>query len=98
MSENFDAVPLVLFKTRTNSELGAQTITIDESDGSIVFHDVLKKVTEAMLTSYPRTQLGCWTPNRASIRFSRDEIAERDVRKFDGGDKLDADAIAALAS
>jgi len=44
--------------------------------------DVLKKVTESMLTSYPRTQLGLWTPNRAALRYKTSEIEGRDVRRL----------------
>lgn len=95
MSE-FDALPTILFKTRTNTELGAQSVEV-MPDGSIVFRDVLKKVTESMLTSYPRTQLGTWTPNRAALRFDRDEIEERQPRKFDSGDVLGTDELVAMA-
>lgn len=96
MSE-FDALPLFTFKTRTNTELGAQSVSIAD-DGSIVFHDVLKIVTESMLTSYPRAQLGTWTPNRAAIRFERDEIAGRDAKDVKTGSALDLDALVALAN
>ena len=58
MSE-FDAKPLVTFKTLTNTDLGAESIAIGE-DGSIILRDVLKIVTESMLTSYPRSWLGTW--------------------------------------
>ena len=95
MSE-FDALPILTFKTRTNTELGAQSVSIAE-DGSVVFHDVLKKVTESMLTSYPRTQLGTWTPNRAAIRFDRDEIAAREPKDFESGKPLGLDELTALA-
>jgi len=96
MSE-FDATPLFTFKTRTNTELGAQSVSAAD-DGSIVFHDVLKIVTESMLTSYPRTQLGTWTPNRAAVRFDRDEIAGRDAKDFKTGAALDLDALLAIAN
>ena len=96
MSE-FDTMPTVLFKTRTNSELGAESVEIAE-DGSIVFRNVLKKVTESMLTSYPRTLLGAWTPNRAALRFDRDEIADRQPRKFESSDALSLDDLVKLAS
>jgi len=96
MSE-FDALPQFLFKTRTNTELGAQSVSVAE-DGSIVFHDVLKKVTESMLTSYPRTQLGTWTPNRAALRFDRDEVVDRDVKNFKTGEPVDLDGLVALAN
>lgn len=97
MSEEFNAVPTFLFKTRTNTELGAESVEV-AADGSVVFVGVLKKVTESMLTSYPRTLLGKWTPNRLSIRFDRDEIADRQPRKADSNDVLTSDALAALAS
>ena len=89
-------VPLVTFKTLTNTELGAQAIEV-AGDGSIVFRDVLKQVTEAMLTSYPRSALGSWTPNRAALRYGRDEAARREVRSFATGKPLDLDGILALA-
>jgi len=95
MSE-LDATPLFTFKTRTNTELGAQSVSVAD-DGSIVFHDVLKIVTESMLTSYPRTQLGTWTPNRAGIRFDRDEIDGRDAKDFETGAAMDLDALLAIA-
>lgn len=96
MSE-FDAKPLVLFKTLTNTELGAQRVRVD-ANGDVVLVDVLKKVTESMLTSYPRTQLGLWTPNRAAIRYKKDEIAGRDLRSFETGKKLSYEELAKLAS
>ncbi len=96
MSEEPTFTPLVLFKTRTNSELGAESVTVAE-DGSIRLVGVLKKVTEGMLTSYPRTMLGLWTPNRDAIRFDREEIGDRDIRRFDTGDSLDLEAVEALA-
>ena len=95
MSE-FDAVPLFTFKTRTNTELGAQSVSAAE-DGSIIFHDVLKIVTESMLQSYPRAQLGTWTPNRAALRFDRDEIADRGAKNLETGEALGLDALLALA-
>jgi hypothetical protein len=97
MSENLDAKPLVIFKTLTNTELGAEHVVVD-TNGDIVLRDVLKKVTESMLTSYPRTQLGLWTPNRAAIRYTADQIEARDVRRFDTGKKLTLAEIKALAS
>lgn len=96
MSE-FDALPLFTFKTRTNTELGAQSVSVAD-DGSVVFHDVLKKVTESMLTSYPRAQLGTWTPNRAAIRFDRDEIAAREAKNFETSKPLDLDQLIAMAN
>ncbi len=77
MSE-FDSKPLVLFKTLTNTELGAERVRID-ADGDVVLVDVLKKVTESMLTSYPRTQLGLWTPEprRAPVQEERDRGPRR---------------------
>ncbi|MFP6562853.1 MAG: hypothetical protein VCB78_13370 [Myxococcota bacterium] len=95
MSE-FDAVPRILFKTRSNTELGAGGVALGE-DGSIMFEGVLKQVTESMLTSYPRNLLGCWTTNRASLRYTREEIADRKVRDFASGEALDLDAVLALA-
>ena len=96
MSE-FDSKPLVLFKTLTNTELGAERVRID-ANGDVVLVDVLKKVTESMLTSYPRTQLGLWTPNRAAIRFKADQVEGRDVRRFDTGKKLSLSEVKKLAS
>jgi hypothetical protein len=96
MSE-FDAKPIVLFKTLTNTELGAERVRVD-ANGDVVLVDVLKKVTESMLTSYPRTQLGLWTPNRAALRFKKDQIDGRDVRSFATGKKLSYDEIKKLAS
>ena len=96
MSE-FDSKPLVLFKSMTNTELGAEHVRID-TNGDVILVDVLKKVTESMLTSYPRTQLGLWTPNRAALRFKKSEIEGRDVRRFDTGKRLSLDEIKALAS
>lgn len=96
MSE-FDSKPLVLFKTLTNTELGAERVRVD-ANGDVVLVDVLKKVTESMLTSYPRTQLGLWTPNRAAVRYSKKDLEGRDVRRFDTGKKLSYDEIKALAS
>lgn len=95
MSE-FDAKPLVLFKTLTNTELGAEKIVVDKN-GDIVLRDILKKVTESMLTSYPRTQLGLWTPNRAALRYKADQIEARDVRSFATGKKLSLAEVKALA-
>lgn len=95
MSE-FDAVPRFLFKTRTNTELGAEGVELAE-DGSVVLVGVLKQVTESMLTSYPRNLLGCWTTNRAFLRYTREEIADRMVRDFASGEALDLDAVLALA-
>ena len=88
--------PILLFSTRTNSELGAQEVHLDE-DGSIVLRGVLKKVTESMLTSYPRAMLGKWTPNRAALRYPKDEIADRRIKKFGTGEELDVEAVLALA-
>ncbi len=87
--------PIVLFSTRTNTELGAQTISID--DGSLVLGGVIKKVTESMLTSYPRAMLGKWTPNRTALRYPKDEIADRRIKKFGTGEELDVEAVLALA-
>ena len=97
MSESESATPLILFKTLTNTELGALSVRTDD-DGSVIFEGVLKQVTEGMLTSYPRTQLGHWLPNRYAVRYSREEAAGRGVKKFDTGAELDLDAVLALAS
>jgi hypothetical protein len=96
MSESESSTPLILFKTLTNTELGAESVRTD-SDGSVIFEGVLKQVTESMLTSYPRTQLGHWLPNRFAVRYSREQAAARNVRKFDSGEALDLDAVLALA-
>jgi len=95
MSDEFSSVPLITFKTLKNTELGAESITAEE-DGSIVLTGVLKKVTESMLQSYPRTQLGKWTPNRAGIRYTREEAASCDFKRFDNGESLDLEAALAL--
>ena len=95
MSEEFDSTPLILFTTRTNTELGAESVAVDGDD--IVLGGVLKKVTEAMLASYPRTMLGKWTPNRYAVRYPRAEIAERKVKNFETGAALDVDAVVGLA-
>ncbi len=89
--------PLFLFLTRTNSELGAASVSL-EADGTLVFGDVSKKVTEGMMSSYPRSVLGEWTPNRAAIRFTSDELGDRKVRNFGSGELLDLDALKKLAS
>jgi hypothetical protein len=91
------AAPLILFMTRTNAELGAQSVSVDD-DGTVVFGGVVKKVTESMILSYPRTMLGEWTPNRNAIRFTRDELAGRSIRRFDTGEELSLDAVVALAN
>jgi len=88
--------PLILFRTRTNQELGASSVEVAD-DGTVVFHGVSKLVTENMLSSYPRAILGKWTPNRAAIRFPKEEVAARRVRLFDSGRDLDLDAVLALA-
>lgn len=95
MSEEFDATPKIVFKTLKNTELGAESIERDE-DGSIVLTGILKKVTESMLTSYPRTQLGKWTPNRARIRYSPEQAKERNLRRFDTGEQIDVDTALSL--
>jgi len=91
MSE-FDQTPLFTFKTRTNTELGAQSASV-ANDGSIIFHNVLKMVTESMLSSYPRAQLGTWTPNRLALRFDRDEIAAREPKDISTKASLDLDDL-----
>ena len=95
MSDEFNSVPLVTFKTLKNTELGAEQIERDD-DGSIVVTGVLKKVTESMLQSYPRTQLGKWTPNRARIRYSAEDAAGREWKRFDTGEPVDVDGALAL--
>ncbi len=89
--------PLVVFLTRTNTELGAASVEFD-AEGSVVFQGVCKMVTEGMLSSYPRSVLGEWTPNRAAIRFDADEIDARKVRRLDSEDVLDLEALKALAT
>ena len=95
MSEEFTDLPLITFKTLKNTELGALSVERTE-DGSIVLRDVLKKVTESMLTSYPPTWLGKWTPNRAAIRYTMEELEGRDFKRFEGGQALDVDGLLAL--
>lgn len=97
MSESVEVVdpPKFLFTTRTNQELGAESVEIDGE--GVRFRAVSKKVTENMLSSYPRSLLGKWTPNRAAIRFERDELADRKVSDFETGDTLDFDALAKRA-
>ena len=89
------ADPIVLFKTRTNTELGAQGVSLAE-DGSVVLQGVVKKVTESMLVSYPRNMLGKWTPNRARIRYSAEEAADRGWKRFDTGESIDVEGALAL--
>ncbi len=89
--------PLLLFMTRTNTELGAASVSFDD-DGTVLFGGVSKKVTEGMLSSYPRSVLGEWTPNRVAIRFQADEVGDRKVRNYKSGDALDLDALKKLAS
>jgi len=97
MSESVEIVdpPLVLFTTRTNQELGANAVTLD--DGSVLFSGISKMVTENMLSSYPRSVLGKWTPNRAAVRFTQDEIGDRKVKDFASGKDLDLEALGELA-
>ena len=95
MSDEFSSIPLVTFKTLKNTELGAESIERDD-DGSIVVSGILKKVTESMLQSYPRTQLGKWTPNRARIRFSAEQARDRDWRRVDDGASIDVEQALAL--
>lgn len=90
------ADPIILFKTRTNSELGAQQVTLTEG-GDLRLVGVVKKVTESMLASYPRDMLGKWTPNRSALLYPRDEIAERKITRFDNGEALDVEGVLALA-
>lgn len=95
MSEEFNDIPKVTFKTLKNTELGAMEIERDE-DGSIVVSGILKKVTESMLQSYPRSQLGKWTPNRARIRYTPEQAAERGWKRFDDGKSIDVEEALAL--
>ena len=95
MTEEFNSIPLVTFKTLKNTELGAESIERDD-DGSIVVTGVLKKVTESMLQSYPRTLLGKWTPNRARIRYSADEAKGRGWQRFDTSESIDLDTALSL--
>lgn len=97
VSVDIVAPPQVVFLTRTNTELGAASVEID-AEGAVVFHGVCKMVTEGMLSSYPRSVLGEWTPNRAAIRFTADEIDQRKVRRLGADDSLDLEALKALAS
>ena len=90
------APPRVLFKTRTNTELGAQGVSVTD-DGSVRLEGIVKKVTESMLVSYPREMLGKWTPNRAALLYPRDEIAQRKITCCETGAELDLDAVLALA-
>ncbi|MAG29662.1 MAG: hypothetical protein CL908_02065 [Deltaproteobacteria bacterium] len=96
MSEEFNSVPLFTFKTLTNTELGAESARRTE-DGSVVLVGVLKKVTETMLSSYPKTLLGKWTPNRLSVRYSPDDLAGRNFKRLDNGEALDVDGLLSLA-
>ena len=88
--------PLILFKTLKNTELGAGSVELAD-DGSVVLRSVMKKVTESMLVSYPRSALGKWTPNREAVRYTREELAGREVVLFEGGSALDVEAVVALA-
>ena len=89
--------PLLLFHTRTNTELGAASISF-EADGTVVLGGVSKKVTEGMMASYPREVLGEWTPNRVAIRYPADELGNRKLRSFESGEPLDLEALKKLAS
>jgi len=91
------STPLILFKTLKNTELGAAAIQVHD-DGTVSLRDVLKKVTESMMASYPRSQLGTWTPNRAAIRYTQEELEGRGIKSFESGEALDYDALVALAS
>ena len=86
--------PMILFNTRTNTELGAAGVSFE--DDTIVFTGVCKKVTEGMLSSYPRSVLGEWTPNRIAIRYRAAEYDDRKVRSFETGEALDLDALKEL--
>ena len=54
-------------------------------------------MNDAMLTSYPRTMLGKWTPNRSALRYREDELSGNSVRSFESGEPLDLDGLRALA-
>jgi len=95
MSDEFSSVPTLVFKTLKNTELGAESIRRDD-DGSVVVTGILKKVTESMLQSYPRIQLGKWTPNRAYIRYSADDAKARDWRRHDNGESIDLEQALSL--
>ena len=95
MSDEFSSVPTLTFKTLKNTELGAESIRRDD-DGTIVVTGILKKVTESMLQSYPRTQLGKWTPNRAYIRYTAEDAQGRDWKRHDNGESIDLDGALAL--
>ncbi len=88
--------PLILFTTIKNTELGATSISVGD-DGSVTFGGVLKKVTESMLTSFPHNLLGTWIPNRAAIRYDREQIEGRRVKIFESGVELDLEGVLALA-
>jgi hypothetical protein len=49
-----------------------------------------------MLQSYPRVQLGKWTPNRESIRFTREQAEGREFKRLDNGAELNVDGLLAL--
>lgn len=97
MSENQNLTPILTFKTLKNTELGATSVRVNDDD-TISLVGVVKLINESMLTSYPRTALHTWTPNRAAVRYSREEMAGRDVKEFPSGNALDVDAVAGLAS
>lgn len=88
--------PTLLFKTKTNTELGADSVSFDD-DGTVVFKGVSKMVTEGMLSSYPRSVLGKWTPNRVAVRYPLDALEGRKVRSFESGEPLDLEALKKLA-
>lgn len=95
MSEG-EQTPRLVFNSRRNTELGALSVRVN-GDGSVTFVDVLKQITESMLMSYSRSQLGTWTPNRAAVTYSADELAERKARKYAGGEALDVAGLRSLA-
>ena len=96
MSDYANVKPLLLFKTLRNTELGASAVQV-ESDGTVVLEGVLKQVTEGMLTSYPRTQLGHWLPNRVRVRYTPEQVEGRNIRRFENGEALDTAGLAALS-
>lgn len=93
--DEFSSVPILTFKTLKNTELGALEIERDD-DGSIVVTGILKLVTESMLQSYPRSVLGKWTPNRARIRYTAEQAADRDWKNYATGESVDVEAALAL--
>ena len=95
MSDEFSSLPTIIFKTLKNTELGAESIEKD-ADGGVVLTGVLKKVTESMLQSYPRKQLGKWTTNRKRVRYTAEQAAGRDYKRFDNGESISLEEALSL--